>query len=37
LHEFVHEYADEYNLTPEQKAYALDGLELALHLLSAEE
>jgi hypothetical protein len=37
LHEFVHEYADEYNLTPEQKAYALDGLELALHLLSIEE
>lgn len=37
LHDFVHEYAKEYNLSPEQIAYAIDGIELALHLLDQEE
>ena len=36
LHDFVHAYANVNGLTSEQKAYALDGLELALHLVHAE-
>jgi hypothetical protein len=33
LHDYVHEYAQTYNLSNKQLAFMVDGLELALHML----
>ena len=34
LHDYIHEYALIYTLSPSELAFAVDGLELALHLLT---